>query len=180
MLLIGLWYHSSKPSFSTYMIPIAHRLRKLYEDGLEVAVPRDFDQEGNIAHSATMADDTTPFKKIIKAVLITGTLDNPARDMVLNKCGHGAKNGCFCKEIGWKIRSSFPFFSFFSFFFFPCDFFVIVLIFQPSSRKDCGEQSKKEFNCCSPLPRRRGPTHRCGVQGSCQTGSWNQGRCSRI
>ena len=95
MVLIGLWFHESKPAFNTYFVPIAHRLKKLYEEGLSVTVPYDFDEEGNPTYVENMV-----FTKTIKGVLITGTLDNPARDAVLNKCGHGGIDGCFCKEKG--------------------------------------------------------------------------------
>jgi len=102
MIFVGLWYHKSKPSFNTYMIPIAQRLKKLYDEGLEVTPAYNFDKVGNHFPTTGM-----PAKHKVKAVLLTGTLDNPARDMVLNKCGHGAKNGCFCKEVG----ANFPCFS---------------------------------------------------------------------
>jgi len=97
MILVGLWFHESKPSFNTYMVPIAHRLRKLYDEGLEVTLAREVDDKGNPFY---FVGEPNVAKKKIKAVLITGTLDNPARDLALNKCGHGAQEGCFCKEKG--------------------------------------------------------------------------------
>ena len=94
IVFVGLWYHKSKPQFNTYMVPIAHRLNKLYHEGLDVTPAYNFDNEGNPLPNFAIT------KVNVKGVLLTGTLDNPARDMVLNKCGHGGKDGCFCKEVG--------------------------------------------------------------------------------
>jgi len=40
----------------------------------------------------------------IKGVLLTGTLDNPAKDALLNKEAYNSKNGCFCAEQGFLFN----------------------------------------------------------------------------
>lgn len=78
--------------------------------GLEVEVPPIF--EGIAANPknfvpnppanplANHPEPLEPVKKTIKGLLLTGTMDNPAKDAVLNKAGFGAIKGCQCKEEG--------------------------------------------------------------------------------
>lgn len=100
LILVGAWFGDQKPNFNVFFPPIARRFLKLQVEGLPVQTPVDFDQNGNFS-----AIDGPFIEKVIKGVLITGTLDNPARDSLLNKVSFNAKEGCFCKETGETVEN---------------------------------------------------------------------------
>ena len=100
IILIGLWYHKSKPVHSTYLTPIARRFKKLYEEGLAVITPVELDSKGNVI------PNSSPQKKVDQSCSSHWNYGQSSQGSGLNKAGHGAKDGCFCKEVGETVENS--------------------------------------------------------------------------
>ena len=80
MILIGAWFGSDAPEFTTFLYPIGKSLLRLSTDGLKVSI--------------------SGIHETVKIFTLTATMDNPARDKFLNKAGHGSTLGCTCNQLG--------------------------------------------------------------------------------
>jgi len=75
LLFAGAWAGTDKPDFVAFFSELAKRFATLSSTGLAIKKPN-----GEEA--------------MIKAYIITATADNPAKDGLLNKVGHGGIDGC--------------------------------------------------------------------------------------
>jgi len=87
MILAGLWFGSSKPAMWIYLKPFHSALRMLEKDGTTVESP---DKPGTL---------------YIKAILLCGTCDLPAKACVCNTVQYNGLFGCFkCLQPGCTVK----------------------------------------------------------------------------
>ena len=86
IIFAGIWYSSKKPEAALFLEPLYKEL-KLLKEGIKVNIPT--------------ADTDTYSSKLIKAILIAGTFDLPARCLISGSVQFNGKYGCIkCLQQG--------------------------------------------------------------------------------
>jgi hypothetical protein len=86
MILWGVWQGAGKPKMNMFLRPLVTDLLQLYTDG--VTIKTDIQSE------------------VVKVMLLTATMDLPARAEVLHMTHHNGQYGClYCLEPGHRVPS---------------------------------------------------------------------------